>query len=182
MSDILQSLELLRLQVATIWTRQAVTDGEAEKLFKSAKRRKLSLDAVAVELDGLTEWRRDLAEDLRCAYQLGTDRGLQLVALLRFAEALSVAIDSWEALKIDALADLERLRVAIGQATGDTEESARKRRGLQLWNDGDKWTDVAEQLDGTPEFWRSVQQEIRRFAKSNNLPIRTGKSGAKRLS
>jgi hypothetical protein len=62
------------------------------------------------------------------------------------------------------------------------QDTARKSRGLQLWNDGHKWSDVAEQLDGTPEYWRSVQQEIRRYATAKKLFIREGTPGAKRLT
>jgi hypothetical protein len=74
--------------------------------------------------------------------------------------------------------------IALGESVAkpDTAEDARKRRALELWNSGASWADVAEAVDGTPEFWKAVQAEVRRYAQANNLPMRKGSPGAKRLT
>jgi hypothetical protein len=57
----------------------------------------------------------------------------------------------------------------------------RKKRGLELWNSGYRWPEVAEDLDKDRTLWRPVAEEIKRFAKSNKLWIRIGKGGSPKL-
>jgi len=121
------------------------------------------------------EFRGDVAEFARDAFQAGHG----VAALLRLVDT-----SGHELPEAIAAARVELRLIALGESVAkpDTAEDARKRRALELWNRGDKWTDVAEAVDGTPEFWRPLQQEIRRFAAANNLPMRKGSPGAKRLT
>lgn len=58
-------------------------------------------------------------------------------------------------------------------------ELSRKQLGLQLWNDGSSWAEVAEALGDDKKAAGAVGAEIRRYAKDNRLEIRTSVPGRK---
>jgi hypothetical protein len=58
----------------------------------------------------------------------------------------------------------------------------RKKRGLELWNSGKTWKQVAVDLDNDPFQTDAIKLEIKRFAAKYNLPIRTGKPGSPKLN
>lgn len=76
---------------------------------------------------------------------------------------------------------IDALAIAMAQKPNtDPVLTARRQRGLELWNSGASWSDVAEALDDTPETKKAVTEEIKRYAKANNLFIRKSSPGAKR--
>jgi hypothetical protein len=115
---------------------------------------------------------------LKAAYLHGKDRGIPLDGCLKFAGALELAGD-YKLYQAEAWSDLERLRVAVEEGKPKSPDDERRQRGLELWNSGTSWPDVAEVVYGDRENWKTIQTRIRRYAKDNKLRIREGKPGAK---
>lgn len=113
--------------------------------------------------------------------QATSPQGLQdqsILAQQRF-EKLQELLEAERAQKTQLQSELDEAR-KIKESLEDDADIQRKQLGLKLWNEGLAWAVVAEKLDGTPENWKAVKEEIRRFARNNKLEIRLGKPGAKR--
>lgn len=183
--EILDELELVKAKIGTVDLRLAVLQSEVERLTLAAKKKRNAVEWFEVELKNATQWQRDLADDLRGVFLFASKVGLRLDACLKYAETIDKPVQGTERLKIEALAAIEeyKLRLISGiNSADDSEETARRQRGLGVWNGSPSvtWSDVAEALDGTPETKKAVTEEIRRYAKANNLFIRKASPGAKR--
>jgi septal ring factor EnvC (AmiA/AmiB activator) len=177
-SELLSGIESLRCQIATLATADGLTDAEIQKAAKAAKRKADPIAWMDSELERLTQWQRELAEDLRAAYEHGTDYGLALCGCLQLAEALNVAGVTVEPLQVAALAELQRLRVAVEALTDPHAEQMQQGRTLQL--SGQTWPQVAEALGYSRESWPTVRRQIVDWDKQNGNLIKKGAPGRKR--
>ncbi|HMO13031.1 MAG TPA: hypothetical protein PKD64_08750 [Pirellulaceae bacterium] len=66
------------------------------------------------------------------------------------------------------------IKICLGERAQSDE---RKKRAYYLHQNGMTWPEVAEIVDGDREGWKSLMQEIKRYAKENYLPEPTGKRG-----
>ncbi len=102
-----------------------------------------------------------------------TPRYMALERLLVLLATIPRLEPSQRRARADEITEACDYLVAVTGGQQDDTETARKRRGLQLWNDGKMtWADIAEQLGAPRSERRAVAAEIRRFADKNKLFIR----------
>jgi hypothetical protein len=177
-SDLLTGIDSLRCQIATLATAGGLTDAEIQKAAKAAKRKADPIAWMDSELERLTQWQRELAEDLRAAYEHGTDYGLTLCGCLKLAEALTLAGAGVAQTQVAALADLQRLRAAVNALRDPFEELMQHWRSMRLG--GATWPDIAEELMEDREAWRTTRKQIVTWDKSNGHLLKSGRPGRPR--
>jgi hypothetical protein len=166
-----------RAAVHNVREAQALTVARSKKLTPRA----LAKLEQASQAAGIEFYQRSagLRVELETFARDAIKAGHSVTAVLCLLDAHGDSV--YAAIKA-ARAELRAIELTEGIRKPPSAEEAKKQRALELWNNGMKWTDVAEAVDGTPEYWRPLQQEIRRFAAANNLPMRKGTPGAKRLT
>jgi hypothetical protein len=189
--ELIEELELIKSQIGTWEYKNVSTDCEIEAATELAKKKRNAVDWWQSEYKKITQWRRDLADDLRGIYLFASRHGLKLESCLQFAEVVQESTSESERLKvesfskqlkIESLAEIERYRLLLVELehSPPNDEEARRQKGLELWNSGKSWAEVATTLDGTPETKNAVKREITRFAKSREFLLRKGQAGAKK--
>lgn len=156
----------------------------ARKVFDETKDLDKATKAITDDLGWAGECNA-IDADLREAARIAQSLGLSGAGCLILAESLHRG--ELQHLVAPACAELELLALATAReleraALPRDAEATRKQKGIDAWNGGETWREVAELLGCDGDDWRAVKEEIRRFARATNQQLRKGKPGSPRLT